>query len=118
MLLGVADDAGGFVLVEVDILFLLDDHLLKHWLLWLPRMHRRGTLASLARGIGHKALGHLLGGTIAFIHVQDGLVVVVALILEGPLEKLIEGQRAHSDRTVFNGWVDQATRALVIGVVG
>ncbi len=85
-------------------------------------MHRPGTLARLtkpARGIGYEALRHLLGGTVTFIHVQDRLVVVViALILEGPLEELIKGQGAHSDRTVFNWGVDQAPRALVVGVVG
>ena len=44
--------------------------------------------------------------------------MVIALLLKGPLKELVEGQGAHSDRTVFYGRVDKATGSLVIGVVG
>jgi len=118
---GIAHDTRGFVLVKVDILLLPDDHLLKHWLLRLPRMHRPGTLAWLtkpARGMRYNALRHLLRGTVPFIHVQNGLVVQVALLLKGPLDQLVEGQGAHSDWAVLYGRVDKATGALVVGVVG
>ena len=72
--LGVADDTGGFVLVKVDILLLLDDNLVQNWLLRFPRMHRPCTLLARlvkpARGIRYEAFRHLLRGTFAFIHVQ------------------------------------------------